>query len=87
MSDESKRESHTESFEKHEQTAAVLARVDERTKKTNEILERVIEHRIDPLEDQVDTVDNRSRRNEVILSAMLTSITIIGAWSLDLLPL
>lgn len=70
-----------------EKTAAVLARVDERTKHTNEILERVIEKRIDPLEQQVKTVDNRSRRNALALSAITTAITIIGAWSLDLLSL
>lgn len=69
------------------ETAAVLARVDERTKRTNEILERIIEQRIEPLEDDVRAINNRSRRNEIILSAMMTTITIVGAWSLDLLPI
>lgn len=72
------------------ETAAVLARVDERTKRTNEILERVIEQRINPLEDQVETVDNRSRRNMVMLSAMITALTIIFSafmtWYLKLIP-
>lgn len=73
-------------FDQQTETAAVLARVDERTKKTNEILERIIKQRIDPLEEQVDNVDNRSRRNEIVLSAIITAITIVGAWSLELLP-
>lgn len=68
------------------ETAAVLARVDERTKRTNEILERVIENRVAPLESQVEKVDNRSRRNMLILSAILTATLAIGTWALDLIP-
>jgi hypothetical protein len=73
-------------FDQSSETAAVLARVDERTKKTNEMLERILEQRIEPLEEEVKAVDNRSRRNELILSAIVTTTTIVGAWSLDLLP-
>jgi len=74
-------------FDQTSETAAVLARVDERTKKTNQMLERILEQRVEPLEGQVEAVDNRSRRNEIILSAIVTTATFVGVWALNLIPL
>jgi len=74
-------------FDQTSETAAVLARVDERTKKTNQMLERILEQRVEPLENQVEAVDNRSRRNEIILSAIVTAGTFIGVWALDFIPI
>jgi len=79
-------DSEEDSNFEYENPDAVLARVDERTKRTNEILERVIENRIDPLEKQVDKIDNRSRRNAIIVSAITSAIAVVGAWSLNLIP-
>lgn len=60
----------------------VLARVDERTRQTNEMLERLIEQRINPLEDDVARLERRSRLNQVVLSAITTLLGIIFAWGL-----
>jgi hypothetical protein len=66
---------------------AIIARIDERTKNTNEMLEQVIEQRIEPLEKQVENADNRSRRNQVILSAFVTGTSIVFAWMLGFVPI
>ena len=66
---------------------AIIARIDERTKNTNEMLEQVIEQRIEPLEKQVENADRRSRRNQVILSAFVSGVTILFAWTLGFVPI
>lgn len=62
----------------------VLARVDERTRRTNNMLERVIENRINPLEQEVGVINRRSRLNQIILSAISTLLGIIFAWWLGI---
>ena len=68
-------------------TAVILARIDERTKQTNEILERTIAERIEPLETQAEKNDRRSRRNEMILGGVTTASVIIFTWSLGFIPI
>lgn len=65
---------------------AIIARIDERTKNTNEMLEQVIEQRIEPLEKQAEDADRRSRRNQIILSAFVSGTTILFAWVLGFVP-
>ena len=49
-----------------------LSRVDERSINNEESVSKLREERIIPVEDQADRNENRSRRNELILTAALT---------------
>lgn len=66
---------------------AIIARIDERTKNTNEMLEQVIKQRIEPLEQQAENADRRSRRNQIILSAFVSAASILFAWMLGFVPI
>lgn len=84
--EESKELTPEQVFDQHTETAAVLARLDERTQRTNELVERLLDERVAPLEEQVERLDNRTRRNQLIISAAVTLFTIVGTWALGLIP-
>jgi hypothetical protein len=57
-----------------------LARTDERSRNNRAQVEDLRDNRIVPLESQVDTNDNRSRRNSLIIGAAVTFVTLsLGA--------
>lgn len=59
---------------------AQLARIDERSEQNSAAVRTLREERVAPLEADVGNVENRSRRNSLILGAALTLVTItIGA--------
>jgi hypothetical protein len=55
---------------------AQLARIDERSEQNSTAVRTLREERVAPLEAEVGTVENRSRRNSLILGAALTIVTI-----------
>lgn len=55
---------------------AQLARTDQRSRQNRNDVETLREERISPLEQEVVTNSNRSRRNSLIISAAITLITI-----------
>ena len=59
------------------ETGLMLARIDEGT--------RQIFERIEDLETVAEQADKRSRRNQIILSGVITAATILFSWSLGLL--
>lgn len=64
-----------------------LARIDERTRNTQEEITRLREKRVIPVEKQAELNKNRGKRNGLILSAGLTTVTIVFSWALGVLPL
>lgn len=59
---------------------AQLARIDERSKNNTEEVRTLRENRVAPLEAEVTTNENRSRRNSLLLGGAVTILTIfIGA--------
>lgn len=56
---------------------AQLARTDERTKQNSSEVKTLRENRVSPLENELGTVSNRSRRNSIILGASMTVLTIL----------
>jgi uncharacterized membrane protein len=57
-----------------------LARIDERSEQNTTAVRTLREDRVAPLENNMNEVSNRSRRNSLILGAALTLLTIlIGA--------
>lgn len=55
---------------------AQLARTDQRSRQNKDDVETLREDRIAPLETNVATNSNRSRRNSLIISAAITLVTI-----------
>lgn len=53
-----------------------LARTDERSRNNRAQVEDLRDNRIVPLEGQVATNDNRSRRNSLIIRAAITAVTL-----------
>jgi len=65
-----------------------LARTDERTQQNSSEVKNLRENRVSPLENEVGTVANRSRRNSIILGAGVTVLTIMmGATATYLMTL
>lgn len=56
---------------------AQLARIDERSEQNSDEVASLRHDRVAPLENDVTTIANRSRRNSLILGAALTLVTII----------
>jgi hypothetical protein len=54
-----------------------LARTDERTQQNSSEVKNLRENRVSPLENEVGSVADRSRRNSIILGAGLTVLTIM----------
>lgn len=57
---------------------AQLARTDERSRQNRSDVNSMRENRIVPLETDVETNSNRSRRNSLILGGMVTLVTILS---------
>lgn len=55
---------------------AQLARIDERSQKNQDEMQKLRENRISPVEREVDTVSEKARRNSLILGAFLTFTTL-----------
>ena len=53
-----------------------LARTDERSRNNRDQVENLRDNRIVPMEAQVETNDNRSRRNSLILGGFVTALTL-----------
>ena len=56
---------------------AQLARTDQRSQMNQENVQHLREDRIEPLEEQADENEARSRRNSLILGGMLTLATML----------
>lgn len=64
-----------------------LARTDERSRMNQDRVENLRDNRISPVEQQVDRNENRSRRNMLILSGIVTALTVgLGALLAQILP-